>query len=107
MSATSSSVLATAAGTLDAEAADHILVGEVDDDWAGTSVAGAGDLDGDGLGDVIVGAPINDAMSDNSGTAYVVLGATMAAESTLDLGLADAQFLGQATNDQVGNSVSL
>jgi FG-GAP repeat len=40
-------------------------------DRLGTAVSAAGDVDGDGLGDVIVGAPRND---DEPGAAYLVLG---------------------------------
>jgi hypothetical protein len=40
----------------------------------GASVAGAGDVDGDGYGDVIVGAPLYDAGQTDEGAAYVFLG---------------------------------
>jgi hypothetical protein len=57
--------------------ADLILTGQASDDRFGTVVAGAGDLNGDGYDDVIVGAPNNDAggaPADNRGRAYVFLG---------------------------------
>jgi len=40
----------------------------------GQSVASVGDIDGDGLFDVIVGAPTDDAAADQAGAAYVYLG---------------------------------
>lgn len=43
-------------------------------DNAGASVAGRVDVNGDGLMDVIVGAPQSDQAGDNSGRAYVVFG---------------------------------
>lgn len=51
--------------------ADHLFLGEADGDLAGASVAGAGDVDGDGRDDLIVGAPGHDGLA---GAAYVVLG---------------------------------
>jgi hypothetical protein len=52
-------------------------------DWFGISVAGAGDVDGDGRSDAVVGATRNDVCSDNplfcddAGRAYVILGQTI------------------------------
>lgn len=43
-------------------------------DAAGTSVAGAGDLNGDGRADALVGAPDTDQHGPESGSAYVVFG---------------------------------
>jgi hypothetical protein len=50
-----------------------VIAGASIDAPVGNSVAGAGDVNGDGLADVIVGAPNADAS--NVGSAYVVLGA--------------------------------
>ena len=46
--------------------------GEAADNQAGSWVAGAGDVNGDGLGDVVVGAPARGAL--DAGAAYVVFG---------------------------------
>ena len=48
------------------------------------SVAGAGDVNGDGRTDVIVGADDADANGADSGAAYVIYGKAMPATVTLD-----------------------
>jgi hypothetical protein len=66
-------------------AAALTLVGERPGDLAGASVAGAGDVNGDGRSDVIVGAPLADVgASTDAGAAYVVFGGC--AKGTLQLG---------------------
>lgn len=46
--------------------------GEADGDASGRNVAGGGDYDGDGLGDLLIGAPYSDAGGAFGGAAYVV-----------------------------------
>lgn len=50
------------------------LDGEEPDDHSGISVSGVGDVNGDGLADVMVGAPGADANTPHSGRTYVVFG---------------------------------
>ncbi|MCP4377600.1 MAG: hypothetical protein GY794_15660, partial [bacterium] len=52
------------------------LDGATAGDTVGYAVAGAGDLNSDGVGDVVVGAPGADPNGDGSGAAYVFFGAT-------------------------------
>ena len=54
--------------------AGYIIQGDVEGDQAGFSVASAGDVNGDGFDDLIVGAPRNDVAGDNSGSSYVIFG---------------------------------
>ncbi|AUB37147.1 Ca2+-binding protein, RTX toxin-related [Nostoc flagelliforme CCNUN1] len=44
------------------------------DDRSGNSVSSAGDINGDGIDDLIIGAPFADSNGDNSGQSYVVFG---------------------------------
>ena len=44
--------------------------------WAGRSVAGAGDVNADGLADILIGAQLSALAGANSGAAYVVYGRT-------------------------------
>ena len=50
------------------------LDGEAVSDLSGRSVSGAGDINGDGIDDLIVGAFFADPNGNNSGSSYVVFG---------------------------------
>jgi hypothetical protein len=89
--------------TVDLSQADAKLVGEEGGDRAGVSVSGAGDVDGDGNDDLLVGAFGNDEGGYSAGAAYLVRGPVT---GTLDLSLADAKFVGEEDVDSAGFSVS-
>ena len=76
--------------------------GQSGGDVAGTSVAGAGDVNGDGYDDLLVGAPYNGRAGMTAGAAYLVLG--RASPSSASLSTATA-FLGERTFDQAGGDV--
>ena len=75
-----------------------ILTGEVIDSRFGQSVATAGDVNGDGYADVLVGAP---EYSSSTGRAYVYLGGASGLATT-----AAATYTGEATNDSFGSSMA-
>ncbi len=84
-----------------------IIQGDSSGDDAGTSVSSAGDVNGDGFDDLIVGAPSGDDGGVSAGEAYVIFGGATGAD--IDLGnLADQGFViqGDAENDGAGISVS-
>jgi hypothetical protein len=68
----------------------------------GSSVAGAGDINGDGYSDVVVGAPIYDDGFADEGKAFVFLGSPTGINSTAAFTPADAN----KPISQFGNSVS-
>lgn len=84
--------------------------GETGDDFSGVSVSAAGDVNGDGFGDLIIGASQNDANGSDSGAAYVVFGHSGNFSSPMSLGLLNGlsgfKIAGEAANDGFGGSVS-
>ncbi len=79
--------------------AEVILTGAVAEDYFGYSVSTAGDVNGDGYTDIIVGASNNDAGGTNAGRAYIYFGG-ISMDNT-----ADVILTGAAAADNFGNSV--
>ncbi|MBJ94940.1 MAG: calcium-binding protein, partial [Rickettsiales bacterium] len=73
---------------------------------SGTSVASAGDVDGDGLSDLLIGAPSNDDVGSSAGKSYLFLASSIASGGTFSLSAADASFVGEASSDNSGSSVA-
>jgi hypothetical protein len=83
---------------------DYIgIQGEVDGDHAGASVGSAGDMNGDGLTDILVGAPGEDTGALEGGAIYLLFGP---ANRTIFLGASDAKIVGEKSADGIGRSFS-
>ena len=86
------------------------LTGVAADDYAGKAVSGAGDVDGDGFADLLVGARKADPTGSNSGAAYVVFGGAGGFPASIALGSLNgsAGFVmnGAAAGDYAGEAVS-
>jgi hypothetical protein len=89
------------------------IFGPADSDHTGASVSGGGDLNGDGYGDIIIGANLYDGTGDRTdcGAAYVIFGHSAATAFTdIDLtALSSSQgfrITGAMANDRLGGSVS-
>ena len=87
-----------------------VIEGDSSGDQAGFSVSSAGDFNGDGIGDLIVGAHRGDDVGFNSGEAYVVFGVAGSTRGRLDLtGLAAPEgfiIRAESSGDSAGFSVS-
>ncbi|SFF17291.1 integrin alpha [Nitrosomonas sp. Nm166] len=86
------------------------LDGEAAYDYLGQSVSNAGDVNGDGFDDVIVGASDADPNGDSSGSSYVVFGKASGFSADMDLSSLDGnngfRLDGMAAYDESGGSVS-
>jgi Ca2+-binding RTX toxin-like protein len=87
-----------------------IIIGDAESDSSGTSVSNAGDVNGDGIDDLIISAPYNDAGGGNAGAAYIVFGKSGATRTTIDLSSFSATdgfvIVGDSIDDRLGFSVS-
>jgi hypothetical protein len=93
-----------------------VITGDAAGDQAGFSVAAAGDVNGDGFDDVIVGAPFGDNGGIDAGEAYIVFGKVSGFGTTVGgrqvIDLANLSFpdgfiiQGDAAGDQLGRSVA-
>ncbi|UCH89143.1 MAG: FG-GAP repeat protein, partial [Thermoplasmata archaeon] len=88
------------------------FVGEKSYDRAGT-ITSAGDVNGDGLGDILIGAPYNDdgggdpaITNDGAGKVYLIFGKKNVLEPDISLSNADVSFIGENAYDNIGYDIS-
>jgi hypothetical protein len=97
-------------GDLEQGIGGFVLDGEAAGDDSGRSVSGMGDISGDGIPDVVVGAPFADPGDlDSAGRAYVVFGkADTDAIALADVasGVGGFALDGEAEGDRAGQAVS-
>ncbi|MEO8352620.1 MAG: integrin alpha, partial [Chthoniobacteraceae bacterium] len=86
------------------------VIGEAASDLSGVSVSSAGDVNGDGFDDVIIGASSADGQGINSGASYVIYGKASGFAASLSLatldGLNGSKISGAAAYDYSGIAVS-
>ena len=89
--------------------ADVILYGESANSSTGTDISYAGDVNGDGRADLIVGAPFADTSAADAGAVYLAYGSLASGEYSI--GDVDVTFVGGGSSagsgdDRAGSSVS-
>ncbi len=88
--------------------ADMVLIGETAGDYAGWAAASAGDVDGDGYDDILIGAYQNDEGGTNAGKVYLVYGSRIVSDTdgSIDLSRASVEFTGENSSDYLGYALS-
>jgi hypothetical protein len=91
-------------------AAGFVIRGATANDWAGAAVSAAGDVNGDGFADILVGASLADSGGPDSGNAYVIFGKAGGFAAVIDLAnLAPADgfvIQGNVIGSHTGSSVA-
>jgi len=87
---------------------DYTFVSDYDQ-YLGLKVSSAGDVDGDGLDDVMMASHDSDISGANTGSAYIMLGSTLAnaTSSEFDVHDADYKIFGANNNDAFGRDIGL
>lgn len=91
-------------GSMSLADADYVFESDESDDHLGSSVAGLDDIDGDGVGDFVIGAM--QGSSGARGRAYVFSGAELGRPGTYSPSSADWIVTGVNTRDYAGGTVA-
>ena len=79
--------------------------GEENDDQAGYKTSPAGDIDGDGLDDVAIGARLQGSGAIQAGKVYIILGVSMPGVDIGSLADADIHLVGTVTGGEFGYDI--
>ena len=80
---------------------DASFLGDNAEDLSGCSIAGAGDVNGDGYDDILIRADGNDDFDNGTGQTYLILGKASGWEMDTNLSESDASFRGENAKDGV------
>jgi hypothetical protein len=90
-------------GTVELSSPDARILGAAPGDAAGTALAFAGDVNGDGKEDLLIGAPGNDDAGTDAGAAWLLYGPVI---GTMSLSTAGLELKGEAAGDLAGSEVA-
>ncbi len=96
-------------GEIPLSSADASFIGGLsprDADEAGRSMSTAGDVNGDGFSDILIGAPKNGANGRRSGQTYLILGKASGWIKNASLAFVSASYIGEASYDSSGGAVA-
>jgi len=85
--------------------ADLTFVGEAEDNRLGHSIGAAGDMDGDGIGDLLMGSYGHASQGMNTGKVYIVTGSSLSIGAERTVGEQEYMYLGEAEEDAAGHAV--
>lgn len=88
---------------MDVDEADIVFEPLMSDDGLGHHILGLGDVDEDGLDDILLSAPWADTTSEDAGAVYLFTGASLQGVSTVSAAGADATLLGNVEGGGFGH----
>lgn len=97
--------LGDADGELTTADSDVTIFGNVEDQGLGQSMDSGGDIDGDGLPDLIIGAPMDGSMAENAGAVFIFTGSTDSLSAALSADDRDAQLASNQESMEFGFAV--
>jgi len=86
--------------------ADTIFIGEGNSDYSGFSISCAGDVNGDDIDDILIGAYGKSTGQNAVGKTYLIFGNTSGFQHDYPLSQADSSFIGESSDDWSGYSIS-
>ncbi|MFQ6092808.1 MAG: FG-GAP-like repeat-containing protein, partial [bacterium] len=85
--------------------ADASFLGQNEGDTSGYAASGAGDVNGDGYADILIGAPMSDRGGKDAGQVYLIFGKPNGWVMNMNLAFADVSFVGEGIGDGLGSAV--
>ena len=92
-------------GELTTADSDVTIFGNAEDQSLGRSMDAGGDIDGDGLPDLVLGAPLDDSMNENGGAVFIFTGSTDALSGTLSVSDRDSKVASNEEEMEFGYAV--